>query len=143
MNKVVKYFTIDFGVSNNVTNWCFIQISQTNIENFRPRKIHFHNDCCFVSYDDSTKVYFFDDACQMEVKPQLLDIIHKPYGAVLDFKFSEDSKQIYVLDYIKNDEYEIIRKVNIFYLNVEEINLDPQVSVVQKFRPVQVTQPLE
>ena len=48
--------------------------------------MHFYDGICFVSYDDATKLYLFEHT----QKPQLMDVVQKPYGKVLDFRFAHD-----------------------------------------------------
>ena len=104
LNKTVKFFTIDSNQSNNPMNWEYSQLEQTSIENFKPSFIEFYNDLAFISYDDCTKVVSFGfDHFNNRIgdkKPKVLDIIQKPYGKVLDFKFAHDHSQLYLIDYV-------------------------------------------
>jgi hypothetical protein len=86
INKTIKYYCIDDNGSSNLSSWSFILHSQTTIDNFKPQKMCFYDGICFVSYDDATKLYLFE----REKHPQLMDVITKPYGRVLDFRFSTD-----------------------------------------------------
>ena len=87
---------VNYNQSNNPKNWAYERVHQTTIDNFKPRFIHFIQDLCYVSYDDCTKTYIFDE--HDREKPQVLEIVQKPYGRVLDFRVSKDAKQVYVLD---------------------------------------------
>ena len=62
LNKTVKYYTLDNNGSQNMQNWTIHLHSQTTIDNFRPQHIRFYDGICFVSYDDSTKLYLFEHA---------------------------------------------------------------------------------
>jgi len=86
LNKKVKYFLVKYNDSSNPSNWSYELVLQTSIDNFRPRLIEFKNGLCYISYDDCTKCYLFDQECRD--KPHLLEIIQKPYGKVLDCNFS-------------------------------------------------------
>lgn len=73
-----------------------------------------------------------------------MDVIQKPYGKVLDFRFAHDNSQVYVLDYVHNDDGDPVRKINLYYQNINALNNDTSIRVAQKqFRAVQVTQPLD
>ena len=88
LNKTIKYYSIDSNESNNPLNWEYKLVESTTIDNFLPRFIEFHQHIAYVSFDDCTKVILFGD--NREKKPRVLDILQKPYGKVLDFKFSHD-----------------------------------------------------
>ena len=84
LNKTVKFYQIEQNQSNNPSNWSFEMIQQTSIDTHRPRIIKYFNSLAFVCYDDQTKVIKFGEG----KKPQVLEIIYKPFGKVMDFKIS-------------------------------------------------------
>jgi hypothetical protein len=56
----------------------------------------------------------------------------KPYGKTVDFKFSHDYSQIYVMDHVTLEEDSNCQKINVYYIDTSDINMDPKVQVVQK-----------
>ena len=95
LNKTVKYYSVDYNDSINPSSWIVKQKHKTSIENFKPAKIIFLNQICFIAFDDYTKVY---DFMLDSKRPILLDIITKPIGKLLDFQISSDYSQIYAID---------------------------------------------
>lgn len=87
LNKTVRYYAVDQNQNNNPVNWLINEKHKTAIENYKPYKIKFLNQICFVAFDDCTKVLDFRHDGD---RPQLLDIIRKPIGKVFDFRISED-----------------------------------------------------
>ena len=131
---------VNYNQSNNPKNWAYERVHQTTIDNFRPRFIVFKEDLCYVSSDDCTKTYLFDE--HDREKPQVLEIVQKPYGKVLDFRVSSDGKQMYVLDIQSNDDEN--PKVCLYFADASLLNTDRDVQCVPKvFRAQQVTQPQE
>ena len=83
----MRYYAVDQNQSNNPLNWLVSETHKTAIDNYKPVKIKFLNQICFVAFDDYTKVFDFRLDAD---RPQLLDIIRKPIGKVFDLRISAD-----------------------------------------------------